>query len=94
MRAPRPIHAARADKYSSLESRLSGILKPIPPRKEFVSDLSHRIQMNNKTTLVNHLANWHFLAMLLAGVISALVLLALGIRALMILTGKKRAVTG
>jgi len=81
-------------KLKSLENRLSGILKPVPPRKEFVRNLSHRIQGHSQANLVNHLANWHFIAMLTAGFLSAVVLLVVGVRALVALTGRKRPMAG
>ena len=81
-------------KLSSLESRLSRVLKPVPPRQEFVRDLSHRIQHNKQASLVNHMANWHFFAMLIASLFSLAVLVAVGVRALLSLTAKKRQTLG
>jgi hypothetical protein len=81
-------------KLTSLESRLSGVLKPIPPRQEFVRDLSHRIQRNKQASLVNHVANWHFFAMLVASLFSLAVLIAVGVRAVWSLTSKKRQTLG
>ena len=77
---------------SSLENRLSGTLKPIAPRKEFIHGLGHRIQAGNRTAFVNHVANWHILAMVIAGLVSLAVFLAMVSRALLTLVGKKRAV--
>jgi len=87
-------HEIHPTKLQSLENRLSGILKPVPPRKEFVRNLSHRIQGNKQASLVNHLANWHFIAMLVAGVLSIAVLLAVGVRAILSFTGRKRTMPG
>jgi hypothetical protein len=78
-------------KISSLENRLSGLLRPVAPRKEFIHGLGHRIQSGNRATLVNHVANWHVLAMLLAGMVSLAVFLAMVARRLVSLVGKKRA---
>ncbi len=80
----------RAIKITSLENRLSGVLKPVPPRKEFVRDLSHRIQVGNQASFVNHLAGWHFFAMLIAGLLSVAVLLVVGVRALTTLFRRNR----
>jgi len=77
-------------KLVSLETRLSGVLKPIPPRREFVRDLSHRIQRTKQASLVNHVANWHFFAMLAASLFSVAVLVAVGVRAVLSLSSKKR----
>ncbi len=77
-------------KISSMENRLSGTLKPVKPRREFVHGLGNRILANNRAALVNHVANWHILAMLIAGLVSLAVLLAMVVRALLALTWKKR----
>jgi hypothetical protein len=81
-------------RLTSLESRLSGVLKPVPPRQEFVRDLSHRIQSNKQASLVNHVANWHFFAMLVASLFSLAVLVAVGVRAVLSLASKKRQTLG
>jgi hypothetical protein len=78
-------------KISSMENRLSGALKPVAPRREFVHGLGQRIQTGNQTGLVYTVANWHILAMLIAGFVSLAVLLAMVMRALLALSGKKRA---
>jgi hypothetical protein len=77
-------------KISSLENRLSGTLKPVAPRREFVNGLGQRILAGSRTSLVNHVANWHILAMLVAGFLSLAVFLAMVTRALLVLYGKKR----
>jgi hypothetical protein len=78
-------------RINSLENRLSGALKPVAPRQEFVHGLGQRIQAGNRTGLVYTAANWHILAMLIAGFVSLAVLLAMTTRALLALSGKKRA---
>jgi len=75
---------------SALEKQLSGILKPVAPPQAFVHDLGHRIQAGRRVSLVNHVANWHILALLIAGFISLAMLLAMVARALIGLSGKKR----
>ena len=77
--------------FSSMENRLSGTLKPVAPRQEFIHGLGKRIQAGNRTAFVNTIANWHILAMLIAGFVSLAVLLAMVTRALLALSGKKRA---
>lgn len=76
---------------SALEKKLSGTLKPVMPPKDFVHDLGHRIQAGSRVTLVNHVANWHILALLIAGLVSLAMLLAMVARALLGLSNKKRA---
>ena len=77
-------------KIKSLENQLSGTLKPIAPRREFVNGLGQRIQAGNQATLVNYITNWHILAMLIASLVSLTVFLAMLARALLALFGKKR----
>jgi hypothetical protein len=83
------VDASKA-KISSMENRLSGILKPIAPRREFVHGLGQRIQVRNQVSLENQVANWHILAALIAGFVSLAVLLAMVARALLALSAKKR----
>jgi hypothetical protein len=77
---------------SALENRLSGTLKPVSPRQEFVHGLGHRIQAGNRSTFVNHVSNWHILALLIAGFVSLAMVLAMLARALLALSGKKHAI--
>jgi len=79
-------------KVSSLENRLSGMFKPIAPRKEFVHGLGSRIQVGNRAVFVDRVANLHWLAILAAGLISLAVFLAVVVRALVSMTAKKRTV--
>ena len=78
-------------KISSMESRLSGTLKPVAPRQEFVQGLVQRIQSGSRPGLVYTVANWHILAMLIAAFVSLAVLLAMAMRALLVLSGKRRS---
>jgi len=81
---------ASMEKISSMESRLSGTLKPVAPRQEFVHGLGQRIQAGERTSLLNPIPSWHILAMLIGGLVSLAVLVAMVTRALVILAGKKR----
>jgi hypothetical protein len=78
-------------KISAMEKRLSGTLKPVAPRREFVNGLGQRIQSGNRSGLVYTVTNWHILAMLIAGFVSLAVVLAMVMRALLVLSGKRRA---
>ena len=91
MEASKRFAEASKAKLASLESRLSGILKPVAPRREFVHGLGHRIQEGGRAAFVNRVANWHFLAMLAAGLVSLAIFLAVAGRALLSLLEKKRA---
>ena len=78
-------------KLASMEKRLSGALRPVKPRKEFVHNVAHRIQSTPRVTLVDRIADWHLVAVLIAGIVSLAVFLAVLARALMNLLWKKRA---
>ncbi len=77
-------------KVASIEKRLSGIMRPVTPRKEFIRGLGHRIQDGSRAAFVNHVANWHIIALLVAGVVSIGVFVAMVIRAVASLGAKKR----
>ncbi len=81
---------ASMEKINSLENRLSGVLRPIKPRKEFVHGVAHRIQTGTQASFVDRIVNWHLIAMLIAGLISLAVFLAVLGRVLLSLLGKKR----
>jgi hypothetical protein len=82
---------ATKGKITSLENRLSGVLKPIQPRKEFIHGVADRIQTGSQASfIVERIANWHLVAMLIAGLISLAVFLAVVGRALLLLLGKNR----
>ncbi len=82
---------ASKEKITSLENRLSGALKPVKPSKEFVHGVAHRIQAGKRTPyLVERIANWHLIAVLIAGLLSLAVFLAVVVRALLSRLDKKR----
>ncbi len=81
---------ASMEKITSLEQKLSGVLKPIKPRKEFVHGVADHFQTGTQSVIVERIANWHFIAMLIAGFISLAVFLAVLGRVLLSLLGKKR----
>ena len=77
-------------KLQSLENRLSGTLKPVAPRREFINRLGQTMQTRYRPTFVNHVANWHIYAMLAAGIVSMAVILAVIVRALVESGGRSR----
>ncbi len=81
---------ASMDKIASLENRLSGALKPVAPRKEFVHGLGRQIQSGYRPTFVDKMANWHLYALLAAAVVSVAVFLGFIVRALVEFVSKKR----
>ncbi len=81
---------ASAARIASLENRLSGALKPVAPRKEFIYGLGQQIQANTRSTFVDRVANWHLYALLAAAVVSMAVFLGFIIRSLVESIAKKR----
>ncbi len=77
-------------KIASLENRLSGTLKPVAPRKEFVYGLSRQIQSTHRPTFVDQVANWHMFALLAAAVVSMAILLGFIVRAIVESVARKR----
>jgi len=91
-RKVKQIADASRDKFNSMERRLSGVLRPIKPRKEFVYGVAKHIQSAPQTTFVERVTSWHVIAMILAGLVSLAVFLAVVWRALESIMGKKRTV--
>jgi hypothetical protein len=90
MGAGKNLAEATMSKISLMENRLSGTLKPVAPRQEFVHGLGERIQTGSRSAFVNPAANWHLMAILLAGLVSLAMVLAMLARALLMQSGKKR----
>jgi hypothetical protein len=80
---------ASRGKIASMEHRLSGALRPIKPRKEFVHGIAQRIRTNPRVAFVDRIANRHLIAILIAGLVSLTVFLAVLGRALLSLLDKK-----
>lgn len=85
------INASR-EKISALEGKLSGVLRPIPPRREFVRGLEQKIQAVRQPAIVRSLSNVQFFLLLLAGLVSAALLVVIGLRALLSLFGGRGGV--
>jgi len=82
--------AASLAKIASLENRLSGALKPVAPRKEFIYGLGQRIQSTGRPTFVDKVANWHLYALMAAAVVSIAVFLGFIVRAIVEAVARKR----
>jgi hypothetical protein len=82
------------NKIASLENRLSGILQPVPPRQEFLRTLSSRIQREDPETFIDRMKGWPVLAILAAGLVSLAILLAVSVRAWILLTRRRRPLGG
>jgi len=78
-------------KTTSVERRLSNVLQPIEPRKEFVRGIARRIRTKPRVAFVDRIANWRLIAILIAGLVSLTVFLTVLGRAILSLMGKKPA---
>jgi hypothetical protein len=65
MGVARQIVDASKATLNSLENKLSSVLKPVPPRKEFVNTLGNQIQTIHQPNIVQRLTNTHFILILL-----------------------------
>jgi hypothetical protein len=82
---------ASMEKIASMEKRLSGVLRPVKPRKEFVHGVARRIKTKpNEAFFAQRFTQWHIVAVIIAGMISLAVFLAVTAKALTSLWGKKR----
>lgn len=81
MEVTRRLVEASKDKAALIEKRLAGILKPVLPRQEFVRNLRQRIQVTNQPAIVRRFTQRQFIFLLIAGIVSSAILLAMGVRA-------------
>ncbi|MGD0612971.1 MAG: hypothetical protein ABSB41_15845 [Anaerolineales bacterium] len=81
-------------KIASLENRLSGILQPVPPRTEFVRALSSHIQGEDPETFIDRMKGWPVLAVLVAGLVFLTILLAVSVRAIILLSRRSHPLGG
>ena len=81
----------REDELKDVENLLQAALQPIPPRPEYVKNLHWRLtnHPHPSMTPINSPTNRN-LWIVMAGVLSGFVLLAVGIRVLSILSGDNR----
>lgn len=91
MKSARQIVEASKAKFNALESKLAGTLKPVAPRREFVRGLESRIKTNRPLAIVSRLAGVHSALILIAGLLSVGVVIALLMRGLVALFDKKTA---
>lgn len=76
---------------SNLENRLSALLRPVSPRREFVQGLGNRIHSLRATVFQVRTNTWQMILLLLGGLLSLGVLLAFAGRGLYaLLAGRKR----
>jgi len=83
------IDASKAT-YASIENRLAGVFKTVPPRKEFIRGLSHQIKIH-PPAIANRLTDLHLVLILLASMFSLMALILVGVRAVLtFFNGRRR----
>ncbi len=83
MNIARQVIDASRDKIAAIEARLSGVLQPIKPRREFVRGLRQRIQIAHQPAIIQSSTNLQFILIALVSVVSGIVLVVMGVRALL-----------
>lgn len=85
----RKITEASKAGYHAVEERLNGLFTPVPPRDEFVQRLGQHIRSQPPATR-QRLTDLHFILFIVAGFLSILALIAVGLRAILHLFGIHR----
>lgn len=67
-----------SDLVGSIESRLSGIMKPVKPNPAFVNNLRDRFQAVQHPAIIQRFNNLQFITILVAGILSVVVLVTMG----------------
>ena len=73
----------------ALEAHLAGALQPITPPRELVSRLRERIHFPQPNEIVSRLGDWRRLFLVYSGVMSGLLVIITGARALFYFVGKR-----
>ena len=73
-----------------LEDKLAGMMRPVAPRQEFVRGLGSHIQNLRRNAFQASSNTWQFILLMLAGILSLGVLLAVAGRALYHLLGVRK----
>ncbi len=76
--------------YKSMEGKLSKVFQPVAPRKEFVHGLGRNIQTVQRPALASRLTDVHFTIILIAGALTFITLVAVGVRTIIAFTKGRR----
>ncbi|MFC2028445.1 hypothetical protein ACFLTX_00795 [Chloroflexota bacterium] len=82
------------DLFDSIESRLSGILKPVEPNPDFVNTLRDRVRSVQHPSIIKKFNNLQFITIVIAGVLSLVVLVTMIARLILNLLSPERKSTG
>ena len=83
------IDASKAT-YSSIEKRLGGVFRMVPPRREFVRGLARQIQIH-PPAISHRLTDLHFFVIILASMFSLVALIFVSVRAVInFFSGRRR----
>ena len=66
------------DLVGSIESRLSGIMKPVKPNPVFINNLRDRFHAVQHPAIIQRFSNLQFITILVAGILSVVVLVTMG----------------
>ncbi|MFC2064569.1 hypothetical protein ACFLXB_05695 [Chloroflexota bacterium] len=85
------INKVSTDLVGKIETRLSGMLKPVKPNPAFVDNLRDRFQAVQHPAIIKRFNNLQFITILVAGILSIIVLVTMGAKFMMklLLPGKK-----
>jgi hypothetical protein len=86
--AKRFVDASKAT-YASVENRLAGVFKPVPPRQEFVRGLGRQIKIH-PPAIASRLTDTHLILIMLASMFSLVALIVVGVRAVLTFFGGRR----
>ena len=67
-------NSLKGDGINSIENHLSGILKPVLPRTEFIDHLRGKIQHIHQPAMIKRFTNWQLYLLMLLGAISGTLL--------------------
>ena len=75
---------------SDVETRLENAFRPVSPSRKFVQKVRSRIQLAPSVVVAERLNNTPRLILLIGGVLTGLILLASGVRAVFYLVNKSK----
>ena len=80
-----------SDLIGSIESRLSGMMKPVKPNPAFVNNLRDRFHTVQRPAIIQRFNNLQFITILVAGILSVVVLVTMVAKFLvnLLMPGKK-----
>ena len=80
-----------SDLVGTIETKLSGIMKPVKPNPAFVNNLRDRFHAVQQPAIIKRFSNLQFITIVIAGILSVVVLVTMGAKFLvnLLMPGKK-----